>query len=118
MGLKVKKEIENGTLEVEIPSFRPDLTREVDVIEEIARVDGFEKVATVFPVVSVRPLRADPKQKLLRKIREVLCHTGFSETVHFSFIERNQAEVFLTSFAIFCTCIPSPITLDSKVFCG
>ena len=99
LGLKVKEESENKTLEVEIPSFRPDLIREVDVIEEIARVDGFEKVATVFPVVSVRPVRLNSKQKLFRKIREVLCHTGFSETVHFSFIERNQAEVFLTSFA-------------------
>jgi len=56
-------------------------------------------VATVFPVVSVRPVRISSKQKLSRKLREVLCNTGFSETVHFSFIERNQAEVFLTSFA-------------------
>ena len=37
-------------MKIEIPSFRPDLTREVDVIEEIARIDGFEKVATLFPI--------------------------------------------------------------------
>tara|TARA_B100000686_G_C16771110_1_gene965215 strand:- start:205 stop:2280 length:2076 start_codon:yes stop_codon:yes gene_type:complete len=99
LGLKIKKEADNETLDLEIPSFRPDLIREVDVIEEIARIDGFEKVATMFPLVSVRPVRISSKQKLLHKIREVLCHTGFSETVHFSFIERDQAEVFLTSFA-------------------
>ena len=51
------------------------------------------------PTVSVRPVRISLKQKITRKIREVLCHTGFSETVHFSFIERDQAEDFLTSFA-------------------
>jgi phenylalanyl-tRNA synthetase beta chain len=36
---------------------------------------------------------------MLRKIREVPCHTGFSETVHFSFVEREQAENYLSSFA-------------------
>lgn len=97
LGLKVEGDHE--TLQVEVPGFRPDLTREIDVIEEIARVDGFDKVATVFPVASVRPVRITAKQSLLRKIRDVLCHTGFSETVHFSFVEREQAEGYLPSFA-------------------
>ena len=99
LGLKVEAAIKDGTLQVEIPGFRPDLTREVDVIEEIARVDGFDKVDTVFPVASVRPVRIAPRQTMLSKIREVLCHTGFSETVHFSFVEREQAENYLSSFA-------------------
>ena len=99
LGLKVEAAIKGGTLQIEIPSFRPDLTREVDVIEEIARVDGFDKVDTVYPVASVRPVRIALRQTMLRKIREVLCHTGFSETVHFSFIEREQAENYLSSFA-------------------
>jgi len=97
LGLKVEEEHE--VLQVEVPGFRPDLTREIDVIEEIARIDGFDKVATVFPVASVRPVRITAKQSLLRKVRNVLCHTGFSETVHFSFIEREQAEGYLPSFA-------------------
>jgi phenylalanyl-tRNA synthetase beta chain len=99
LGLKVEATITDGNLQVEIPGFRPDLTREVDIIEEIARVDGFDKVATVYPVASVRPVHIAPRQTLLRKIREVLCHTGFSETVHFSFVEREQAEGYLSSFA-------------------
>ena len=92
LGLKVEAAIKGGTLQIEIPGFRPDLTREVDVIEEIARVDGFDKVDTVYPVASVRPVRIALRQTMLRKIREVLCHTGFSETVHFSFVECEQAE--------------------------
>ena len=99
LGLKVDGVLDKETLQVEVPGFRPDLLREIDVIEEIARVDGFDKVATVFPVASVRPVRITPKQTLLRKIREVLCHTGFAETVHFSFIDREQAEGYLPSFA-------------------
>ena len=99
LGLKVEAAIKGGTLQIEIPGFRPDLTREVDVIEEIARVDGFDKVDTVYPVASVRPVRIALQQTMLRKIREVLCHTGFSETVHFSFVECEQAENYLSSFA-------------------
>ena len=99
LGLKVEAAIKGGTLQIEIPGFRPDLTREVDVIEEIARVDGFYKVDTVYPVASVRPVRIALRQTMLRKIREVLCHTGFSETVHFSFVECEQAENYLSSFA-------------------
>lgn len=99
LGLKVDGALNEETMQVEVPGFRPDLLREIDVIEEIARVDGFDKVATVFPIASVRPVRIAPKQTLLRKIREVLCHTGFAETVHFSFIDREQAEGYLPSFA-------------------
>jgi len=99
LGLKVKEETDSEIMKIEIPSFRPDLMREIDVIEEIARIDGFEKVATMFPVASVRPVQISSKQKLSRKIREILCNTGFSEAVHFSFIARDQAEVYLTSFA-------------------
>jgi phenylalanyl-tRNA synthetase beta chain len=99
LGLKIGTEIKDKTLQIEIPGFRPDLAREVDIIEEIARVDGFDKIATVLPVASVRQVHIAPKQSMLRKIREVLCHMGFSETVHFSFVDKGQAENYLSSFA-------------------
>ena len=99
LGLKVEGDSNKEALQVEVPSFRPDLTREIDVIEEIARIDGFDKVATVFPIASVRPVQITAKQALLRKVRDILCYTGFSETVHFSFIEREKAEGYLSSFA-------------------
>jgi len=99
LGLKVEGNSNKEALQVEVPSFRPDLKREIDVIEEIARIDGFDKVATVFPIASVRPVQITAKQILLRKIRDVLCYTGFSETVHFSFVEREKAEGYLPSLA-------------------
>ncbi|HIK57625.1 MAG TPA: phenylalanine--tRNA ligase subunit beta [Nitrospinaceae bacterium] len=97
LGMEIASPSEN--MEVRIPSFRPDLTREVDLIEEVARVDGFDKVETVYPVAGVRPVRISAKQSLIRKVREVFICSGFSETIHFSFIERAVAEEFKTSFA-------------------
>ena len=97
LGMEVLGQSEN--MEVKIPSFRPDLLREVDLIEEIARIDGFDKVDTVYPVAGVRPVRISPRQNIAKKVREVFCCAGFAETVHYSFIERAYAEEFKTAFA-------------------
>lgn len=97
LGMEIAEPSE--TMQVRIPSFRPDLSREVDLIEEIARIDGFDKVGTVFPVAEVRPVKVAARQKIIKKVREVLCSTGFSETVHYSFIENAHAEEFKTAFA-------------------
>ena len=97
LGMEVLSQSAN--MEVKIPSFRPDLLREVDLIEEIARIDGFDKVDTVYPVAGVRPVRISPRQNIAKKVREVFCCAGFAETVHYSFIERAYAEEFKTAFA-------------------
>jgi phenylalanyl-tRNA synthetase beta chain len=97
LGMEVLNQSEN--MEVKIPSFRPDLLREVDLIEEIARIDGFDKVDTVYPVAGVRPVRISAKQNIIKKVREVFCCAGFAETVHYSFIECVVAEEFKTAFA-------------------
>lgn len=97
LGMEIAEPSE--TMQVKIPSFRPDLSREVDLIEEIARIDGFDKVGTVFPVAGVRPVKISARQKIIKKVREVFCYAGFSETVHYSFIEREHAEEFKMAFA-------------------
>ena len=98
LGMEITEPSE--TMQVKIPSFRPDLSREVDLIEEIVRIDGFDKVGTVFPVAGVRPVKIAVRQKIIKKVREVLCCTGFSETVHYSFIENAHAEEFKMAFAL------------------
>ena len=97
LGMVVESPSEN--MEVKIPSFRPDLLREVDLIEEVARIDGFDKVDTVYPVASVRPVKISARQNIIEKVRQVFCYAGFSETVHYSFIERAVAEGFKSAFA-------------------
>jgi len=97
LGMEIAESAEN--MQVKIPSFRPDLSREVDLIEEIARIDGFDKVGTVFPMAEVKSVKVTARQKILKKVREVFCYAGFSETIHYSFIECAHAEEFLTAFA-------------------
>ena len=98
LGMEIAEPSE--TIQVKIPSFRPDLLREVDLIEEIARIDGFDKVGTVFPVAGVRPVKIAVRQTIIKKVREVLSCTGFSETIHYSFIENAYAEEFKMAFTL------------------
>src|SRR5579859_6279146 len=70
----------------EAPSFRPDVTREVDLIEEIARVRGFDTIPTVLP--AVRPSRdAGPREALARRARQAGVALGLSEAITYAFVD-------------------------------
>ena len=97
LGMQITEPAE--TMQVKVPSFRPDLSREIDLIEEIARIDGFDKFDTVFPLAALRPVKITARQSIIKKAREVLCGAGFSETIHYSFIDNVYAEEFKTAFA-------------------
>lgn len=71
---------------VTVPSFRVDLEREIDLVEEVARLHGFENIPVTMPkarVFSDRPPRA---QRLEKEARSLLVAQGFNEVVNFSFI--------------------------------
>ncbi len=80
--------------DVTVPAWRNDVTREIDLIEEIARIQGYDKIPTSFPA----PKRMSPKPDLrLRRDRTVrgwLLGMGFTEAVTFTFIERPAALQF------------------------
>ena len=55
-----------------IPSFRPDLEREVDLIEEVARLVGFDNIPYTLPSFKMQPNELPPIEVLNRKIRKTL----------------------------------------------
>ena len=68
----------------EIPSFRRDLHREIDLVEEVARVHGYHKIPTHYPQISLAelpPAKLDP----LDELRKTLAAWGFAEAMHYSF---------------------------------
>jgi len=77
---------EPGIMAVTVPSFRVDLEREIDLVEEVARLHGFENIPVTMPkarVFSDRPPRA---QRLEKIARGSLVAQGFNEVINFSFI--------------------------------
>ena len=80
--------------DVAVPRFRVDLLREVDLIEEVGRHYGFDKLEATFPPMTQPAPAADPRIPRDRLVRRVLTAAGFSEAVTFGFIEAKTVETF------------------------
>jgi phenylalanyl-tRNA synthetase beta chain len=85
--------IEDGWV-VTVPSFRVDVTREADLIEEVGRHFGFDRIPAAFPPLSNAQAPPDRAMALERTLRQVLIASGFSEAMTFAFIERDAAMPF------------------------
>jgi phenylalanyl-tRNA synthetase beta chain len=78
---------------VQVPSWRLDVEREIDVIEEIARLHGYDKFANALPayVGAVVELPDAEKEK---KLRTSLLALGYDEAISLTFISHQDAEQF------------------------
>lgn len=81
-------------LRCEVPAHRPDLTREADLIEEVARTHGYDKVPMP-DVITVRTAPLQPEEQAVREIGAALTGMGFFETVTYSFVAPDEAAMFL-----------------------
>ncbi|MGD0078847.1 MAG: phenylalanine--tRNA ligase subunit beta [Sedimentisphaerales bacterium] len=94
LGMQPKQRDEQITCAV--PSWRSDIYREADLIEEIARVYGYDKVPAENKItIEVAPV--DRRQKTIDTIGTYLTGCGFYETVTISFIDAGAAELFAES---------------------
>jgi phenylalanyl-tRNA synthetase beta chain len=84
----------SGGWDVIVPTFRVDLLREVDLIEEVGRHYGFDRLEASFPVMTRAADPPDPRIVTDQLARRVLTASGLSEAVTFGFIERRAAEPF------------------------
>ena len=89
----VLRNAENGW-DVTVPTRRVDVAREVDLIEEVARHYGFDRVPVTFPAVTSAPPPVDPRILRARQLRGVLTGGGFSEAVTFGFMSEPAAGPF------------------------
>ncbi len=77
--------LDRENLAVQVPSFRNDLTREVDLIEEVARLAGFEEIPVTLPRGQVATRRPGPGARLRRQARQLLLGLGFCEVINYAF---------------------------------
>ena len=75
-----------GTLGVTAPSFRPDINESADLIEEVARLSGFEEIPAQLPPRVGALVAANPELDFQRGTREVLLGSGLSEATTIAFI--------------------------------
>jgi phenylalanyl-tRNA synthetase beta chain len=76
------------------PTYRVDLLREVDLIEEVGRHYGFDRLDPTFPVLTQPAPAPDPRVARDQMLRRVLTAAGLSEAVTFGFVEAKAAALF------------------------
>jgi phenylalanyl-tRNA synthetase beta chain len=80
-----------GTFAVIPPSYRLDIEREIDLIEEIARLNGYDKIPATMPIARVASDRPSLHQDIERQVRNLLVGNGMSEVINFSFTAADAA---------------------------
>ena len=80
------KNKEDAMWDVTPPSFRVDLIKEIDIIEEIARLYGYEKIPATIPTARLLTTKTKGDDLVREKARDILTNNGFLEAVNYSFI--------------------------------
>ena len=96
---------------VRIPSWRLDVEREIDLIEEIARLHGYDKFANTLPAYAGSVVET-PHAEKDQKLRSSLLALGYNEAVSLSFISHEEAKQFSPMPAIE---LANPLSEESSV---
>ena len=111
LGFKCKKN--KTSLKVEVPSWRPDITQEVDLIEELIRIKGFHNINLIEPIRKREQETLNFRQKLFHLSQRSMASKGYLETVTWSFTDSKIDKQFSNNekeIAIF-----NPISSDLGV---
>ncbi len=76
----------------EIPSWRHDLEKEIDLIEDVARHIGYDKIPYAMPFMDISPLKENPFIDFCENARTTVAQCGFAETISFPFISNRDLE--------------------------
>ncbi|MHA6787878.1 phenylalanine--tRNA ligase subunit beta [Pseudomonas bijieensis] len=83
-----------GQWRVEVPSHRFDISLEVDLIEELARLYGYNRLPVRYPQARLAPQAKTEARSNLPELRRLLVARGYQEAITYSFIDPRQFELF------------------------
>ncbi|MBF0604779.1 MAG: phenylalanine--tRNA ligase subunit beta [Nitrospirae bacterium] len=94
IGLGCEKSLSGGETFFRPPSHRHDLILEEDLVEEIARLYGYDNVASVLPRLEMKPAEYDPRERLSWDVRRRMAAMGYLETINYSFVSQSLQHRF------------------------
>ena len=93
--LEIKAESKKDGFRLKIPTFRHDLTREIDLVEEVARIISLDKVKPKkYAKILLRNV-VNPRAQAAAKLRSIMTEFGFVEVYNYSMIDIRLKEIFL-----------------------
>ena len=75
----------SDTFGITVPTYRPDVSQEIDLVEEIARVYGFDNIPTTLPRGDIPIPQVDPKEDLRERVKTYLLQCGMMEAMNYAF---------------------------------
>ena len=91
--LHIVKEEETGFV-VSVPNFRHDLDEYIDIIEEVARIYGFDHIPATTPVGASQAHKREKSSVYLKSVKEYFTACGFFELINFAFFSVKDIENF------------------------
>ena len=107
--------LEAGECEVTIPSFRGDLEREIDLVEEVARIHGLDQIPAPSPRAIVVAGVDDRPAQAVAACRRALVGLGVRETMNYSFLSEKLLNQFDPAAAPRRVVIPNPVSADHAI---
>lgn len=116
LGFSVSRAKKHGVLTVVVPTFRPDVERPIDLIEEVARGHGYHNIPETMPMMRAQPLSRPKFFNEECKVRQVLVNAGLSETVLYGFMSENSLAPF-AELGMKALRITNPLSSEQAVMC-
>ncbi len=91
--LEIKEDDGEPVVAVEVPTFRPDLEREIDLVEEVARLYGYDRIPATLPTTASNIGYLDPEQKIRREINRIMVGLGLHEAITMAFISPRWLDI-------------------------
>jgi phenylalanyl-tRNA synthetase beta chain len=94
LGLETQRQARQRAIKVVSSSRRPDLTREVDLIEEVARLHGYQKIPSTLPLLRASGGKKDDRLGYDRRVRCFLAGEGLVEVINLPFLSEELNRSF------------------------
>jgi phenylalanyl-tRNA synthetase beta chain len=91
--LELELSASRDSFEVIPPAYRHDITTDVDIIEEVARLYGYDRIPTVVPRSEISSRVSGGKAGLIEQVKGALMREGFHEAVNYSFLNMDHLDV-------------------------
>ncbi len=92
LGFKLKKE--KKFLKLSVPSWRPDILQEIDIVEELVRISGYEKIKIENPIKERLKNTLNQTQKLFHFLQRAVASKGYLEAITWSFTDSKYNDQF------------------------
>ncbi|MHC4481431.1 MAG: phenylalanine--tRNA ligase subunit beta, partial [Planctomycetota bacterium] len=103
--------VDDEAVRVRVPSWRGDLRREIDLIEEVARIYGYDKIGETTEM-PVRAVSLSAQEQAERRVRRLLAGCGFHEVMTYSLVSTSPIQLAQPWGARDPIAVRNPVTVD------